>query len=147
EGGGALAHAAATGAPKWIREIAGEPGYRERAYSGPGVAFAVRGSGSSTGAVVILGADPLDATVSQLLEETGWQLGRALERREIQEELCARQETVRRFLDEAPFSYRETDDNGVVVQVNRTECELLGLDASEIVGRPVWDFVTPEERD
>jgi len=54
---------------------------------------------------------------------------------------------LRSFLDDAPFSYHEVDSNGVFVRVNRAECELLGLDASEIVGRPVWDFATPEERE
>jgi PAS domain S-box-containing protein len=56
-------------------------------------------------------------------------------------------ETFRTFLDEAPFAYHETDNKGVLVHVNRTECELLGLDAAQIVGSPVWDFATPEERE
>jgi PAS domain S-box-containing protein len=57
------------------------------------------------------------------------------------------EEALRSFLDDAPFVYHEVDSNGVFVRVNRTECELLGLNAAEIVGRPVWDFATPEERE
>ena len=63
------------------------------------------------------------------------------------EQINAREEAFRNFLDEAPFAYHEIDTNGVFVRVNRAECELMGLDASEIVGHPVWDFATPEERE
>jgi len=57
------------------------------------------------------------------------------------------EETFRSFLDDAPFAYHEVDNNGVFVRVNRAECELLGLNASDIVGHPVWEFATPEERE
>jgi PAS domain S-box-containing protein len=154
--GSVLFQAAASSEPRWIPEIATEPGYRERAaaleFAGirAGVAFGVSGADIRTrGAVVAMGENqhPPDLQATQLLMEVGRQLGHCLERRRIQEELRAREETVRSFLDEAPFSYHETDKNGVVVRVNRAECELLGLDESEIVGRPVWDFVTEAERE
>jgi PAS domain S-box-containing protein len=146
-----LVQVAAGTDPKWIPDIAAEPGYRKRAAAlkRAGVAFGVRGSRAVTGAIVLLGGNqqPPDPATAQLLVETGSQLGHCLERLRTQEELRAREETFRSFLDDAPFAFHEVDKNGVFVRVNRAECELLGLDASEIVGRPVWEFATPEERE
>ena len=36
--------------------------------------------------------------------------------------------------------------DGVIQTVNEAECDLLGYNAGEIVGRAAWDFVAPEER-
>jgi len=50
-------------------------------------------------------------------------------------------------LAEAPIPSHELDMQGRVVRVNAAGCELLGIPASEIVGRNIWDFVAPEGRD
>jgi len=34
-----------------------------------------------------------------------------------------------------------------VVRVNRAECDLLGMSPSDMIGKPVWDFAVPEERE
>jgi len=51
------------------------------------------------------------------------------------------------LFDEAPVPYHEIDRNGTIVRVNRAECEMLGIPASDIVGQPAWELVSPEERD
>ena len=51
------------------------------------------------------------------------------------------------LFDEAPVACHEIDLDGVIRRVNRAECRWLGAEASEILDRPVWDFVTPESRE
>jgi two-component system, cell cycle sensor histidine kinase and response regulator CckA len=50
-------------------------------------------------------------------------------------------------LAEAPIACHELDHDGNVVWVNEAECRLLGLERSEILGRPIWEFVSPGERE
>lgn len=47
---------------------------------------------------------------------------------------------------DAPFACHEIDVNGVIVHVNKAECLLLGYEQGQLVGRPVWELVVPEER-
>lgn len=54
-------------------------------------------------------------------------------------------EQFRALFDEAPVAYHEINGHGVVVRVNNAECELLGLQKHEILGRHVWDLVVPEQ--
>ena len=53
----------------------------------------------------------------------------------------------RELFDFAPVAYHELDMDGVIRRVNRTECALLGYDASEILGRPASEFVTAADRE
>src|SRR5258708_15585378 len=57
------------------------------------------------------------------------------------------QEDLRSLFEDAPVGYHEIDTAGIVRRVNRMECELLGLEPHEIIGKPVWEFVAPEERE
>ncbi|MBV9183119.1 MAG: PAS domain S-box protein [Acidobacteria bacterium] len=50
------------------------------------------------------------------------------------------------LFEDAPVAYHEIDATGVISRVNETECKLLGFSHSELIGRPVWEMVTPEER-
>ena len=56
-------------------------------------------------------------------------------------------EPYRSLFEEAPVAYHEIGRAGLVERVNRAECRLLGLEADQITGRPVWDLVAPEERE
>ena len=47
----------------------------------------------------------------------------------------------RALFNEAPIAYHEIDVHGVICKVNLAECRLLGRRRSDMVGRPVWDFV------
>jgi PAS domain S-box-containing protein len=53
----------------------------------------------------------------------------------------------RTLFEDAPVAYHEIDRNGIVRRVNQAECELLGFDRAQMVGRPVWEFVAPEVRE
>ena len=92
-----------------------------------------------------------EAELKQTAEELEIRVRERTERLQFQtnllDQINAREEAFRNFLDEAPFAYHEVDTNGIFVRVNRAECEVMGLSAAEIVGRHVWDFATPEERE
>ena len=51
----------------------------------------------------------------------------------------------RELFDEAPVGYHELDTEGRITRVNRTELHMLGYTAEEMVGRPVWEFITQKE--
>ena len=51
------------------------------------------------------------------------------------------------LFDGAPVPQHEIDENGIVQRVNRAECDLLGYQPEELVGRPVWETVSFRERE
>ena len=53
----------------------------------------------------------------------------------------------RDLFESAPVGYHELDTNGCIRRVNRTECQMLGYTPEEMIGRPIFDFVVPEQRD
>ncbi len=69
------------------------------------------------------------------------------ERKRAEEALRESEERFRRLFEEAPVAYHEIDREGIVRRVNRAECALLGFEPSEILGKPIWEFVAPEERE
>jgi two-component system NtrC family sensor kinase len=69
------------------------------------------------------------------------------DRKGAERALRASEEQFRRLYDEAPFGYHEIDTEGRIVSINRTECEMLGHPREAIIGRPVVDFVAPEQRE
>ncbi len=69
------------------------------------------------------------------------------ERRRAEKALRESEERFRRLYDEAPFGYHELDIEGRVVNINRTECEMLGYRREDMVGRSILDFVAEDERE
>jgi two-component system, sensor histidine kinase and response regulator len=61
-----------------------------------------------------------------------------------EEALRESEERFRLLFEQAPVAYHEIDREGVVTRVNQAECSLLGYAAGEILGRHIWDFVSPE---
>lgn len=53
----------------------------------------------------------------------------------------------RGLFNEAPIAYHETDVQGIIRRVNIAECRLLERNRNEMVGRPVWDFVSDTDRE
>jgi PAS domain S-box-containing protein len=49
------------------------------------------------------------------------------------------------LFDEAPVGYHELDIQGRIVEVNRTEQEMLGYRAEEMLGHQVWLFIVDGE--
>ena len=71
----------------------------------------------------------------------------ASERKQAEDALRESEARFRRLYDEAPFGYHEIDAKGTIVNLNRTECEMLGYAREEVVGRPIFDFIAEELRD
>ena len=53
----------------------------------------------------------------------------------------------RSLFEEGPVACHEIDRDGIVQRVNQAECELLGFDRAQMVGRPIWEFLAPEVRE
>ena len=53
----------------------------------------------------------------------------------------------RDLFDGAPVAYHELDMNGIIIRVNRAECELLGFQASGILGRPASELTASTDRE
>ena len=53
----------------------------------------------------------------------------------------------RSLFEDAPIAYHEIDRTGAIRAVNRAECELLGYLRGELIGKPVWELVSPEQRE
>jgi PAS domain S-box-containing protein len=68
-------------------------------------------------------------------------------RRAAENALRESEERFRKLYDHAPVGYHEIDTEGRVLNINRTECEMLGYEREEVVGRSVFDFVADEFRD
>ncbi|MDX1980450.1 MAG: response regulator [Bryobacteraceae bacterium] len=51
------------------------------------------------------------------------------------------------LFQDAPVAYQETDIHGTIVRVNRRECELRGLEATQILGKHVWEIYPEDQRD
>lgn len=83
------------------------------------------------------GVEPSNAAASEQ-SSTG-----SLER--LAERLRDTEELFQNWLDDAPIAFHEIDRQGIVLRVNRAECELLGFKPDEILGRHIWDFMAPAE--
>ncbi len=68
-------------------------------------------------------------------------------RRNMEQQLRMNEERFRRMFEEAPVPYQEIDREGIIRRVNRAECRLLGYREAELIGRPVWELVSSEQRE
>ncbi|MDD8021028.1 MAG: PAS domain S-box protein [Acidobacteriota bacterium] len=48
--------------------------------------------------------------------------------------------------ENAPFACHVLDTKGIIIRVNQTEARLLGYKKEEMVGKPIFDFILPEQR-
>ncbi|MBL0158702.1 MAG: PAS domain S-box protein [Bryobacterales bacterium] len=53
----------------------------------------------------------------------------------------------RELFDGAPVAYHELDMNGVIIRVNKAECELLGFTPSELLGRLAWELTATADQE
>ncbi|MGA7162197.1 MAG: PAS domain S-box protein [Bacteroidota bacterium] len=67
------------------------------------------------------------------------------EEKQTEESLTKSEQRFRELFDSAPIGYHEIDNNGRIVDVNRTELEMLGYLREEMLGKPVWLFVHDSE--
>lgn len=53
------------------------------------------------------------------------------------------EESFRALFEQAPIPYHEIDQNGMVVRINRAECELLHVRAEDVIGRRCGTWSAP----
>ena len=92
----------------------------------------------------------LESNAEPILDSTGQVRGYRgtdrdiTERKRAEEALVASEERFRELFDGAPVGYHEIDKEGKIVRVNRTELDMLGYTAEEMVGRYVYEFIAGE---
>jgi PAS domain-containing protein len=69
------------------------------------------------------------------------------ERNRVQETLIDSQRRYQELWDNAPAAYHMLDAEGIIKQVNQTELDTLGYTRDEMVGKPIFEFIMPEQRD
>jgi PAS domain S-box-containing protein len=68
---------------------------------------------------------------------------KAAEDRELA--LRASEAQYRSLFDGAPVGYHELDTDGRIMNINRTELQMLGFGYDEMVGQPIWKFIVEPE--
>ena len=69
------------------------------------------------------------------------------ERQELERKLRASERHFQSWFQDAPVACHEVDRDGIILCVNQAEVDLFGFTAEEMVGHPIWDFMTPEDRE
>jgi PAS domain S-box-containing protein len=67
------------------------------------------------------------------------------DRKTAERALLESRERFRELYDHAPVGYHELDSQGRIIQVNRTELEMLGYEASEMLRHYAWEFAEDQE--
>jgi PAS domain S-box-containing protein len=83
----------------------------------------------------------------RLAERVGDQIAGAIanaqlyaERKRMEEALRKSEERFRDLYDHAPSGYHEYDTEGRITNVNRTDLDMLGYTADEMIRHPIWEF-------
>ena len=63
------------------------------------------------------------------------------------EKLSESEQRFRSLWQNAPVAYHVLDTKGIIKDVNDTEAMMLGYSREELIGRPIFDFITPEQRE
>jgi hypothetical protein len=69
------------------------------------------------------------------------------EREKIENSLKKSEARYRELWDNAPTAYHILDQNGVILQTNKTEAKMLGYSVEEMIGRPIFNFILPEQQE
>ncbi|HOJ30920.1 MAG TPA: diguanylate cyclase [bacterium] len=65
----------------------------------------------------------------------------------MEEFLLESQQRYRDLWDNAPIAYHIVDKKGIIRDVNKTELKLLGYSKKEMLGKPIFDFIIPSQRE
>jgi PAS domain S-box-containing protein len=97
---------------------------------------------SPLGSHVSSGTAPLDAPESfELLDRL------SLEQKDLEQKLRDSERHFQSWFHDAPVACHEVDRDGIILCVNPAECDLFGFTEQEMVGRPIWDFMSSEDRE
>ena len=67
-------------------------------------------------------------------------------RKQTEEAIKESGKKFQQLYDEAPVGYHELDREGKIVQVNKTETDMLGYTVHDMLGKSIFNFIAPEER-
>ncbi|MBW2107610.1 MAG: PAS domain S-box protein [Deltaproteobacteria bacterium] len=67
-------------------------------------------------------------------------------RKQAQEAARQSRRQYQELWDNAPVAYHTLDSRGNITRVNATEAAMLGYTREEMLGRPIFDFILPEQR-
>ncbi len=76
-----------------------------------------------------------------ILVSASSQVGFAIERRRILDQLQLREEKYRRLIETATAGYWHIDEYEYTVEVNQALCDMLGYNKDQIIGKKVSDFI------
>jgi two-component system, cell cycle sensor histidine kinase and response regulator CckA len=127
------------------------PGFRSGIRAGLTVPLITRGQ--FIGALVLQSKAPGVYTERdlKLAENIGNQIAGAIanaqlysERTQTEEALRENEHKLQELYDYAPVGYHEYDREGRITNVNRTDLEMLGYTAEEMIGQYIWKFNVEE---
>ena len=118
-------------------------------------AYAPFEGGETRGEVVLRSADGnrIHALISQSVVRTGESLRtRSVVRdltpeRQWEEQLRVSRQRFRRFFANAPVGIALMDGDGRIAEANDALCSLVGLEPAGVIGRPLLEFLRPEDQD
>ena len=153
-GDGLPGHVMATAKPQWLSDLALEVHHPRLALASEAglraaFAFPVFSGIAIVGVLEFFTGRSVqpDEPLFEIAISIGVQLGRALERKQTEETLRISEQRYRDLFEHAPIAYSEIDREGIMRNVNRATCALLGYGANEMLGRFAWEFAAPHLRD
>lgn len=64
----------------------------------------------------------------------------------VEEALQASEERYRELWNNAPVAYHTLDAKGIITSVNHTEAKMLGYKPEQMIGKPIFEFILPEQQ-
>ncbi len=65
----------------------------------------------------------------------------------MSQEISESEKRYRELWDNAPVAYHTLDMKGIITNVNKTEVKLLGYKTEEMIGKSIFDFILPEQKE
>jgi len=104
-------------------------------------------AGNTIGMIALANkASGYDLADQQAVETLATGFVEALNRNRAEEALRKSEIRFQELFDDAPVGYHEVEAGGRITKVNRTELEMLGYAAEEMLGQPIWKFVMEKEQ-
>jgi PAS domain S-box-containing protein len=104
-------------------------------------------AGKTIGMIALANKEPgYDVADQQVVETLATGFVEALNRNRAEEALRKSEIRFQELFDDAPVGYHELEVGGHINRVNRTELEMLGYAAEEMLGQPIWKFVVEKEQ-